>query len=218
MTARSSPATVPASSQSGFTLVELLVALALLSVVLGFVSGGIRFAIRASEATRVLDRQAALAAARETLADCIGSALPVSRIDGDGRIGLAFEGVRDRLDLVCTRSAGVSAGRSRILRLVLRTQRSASHLSVVLDVEPFSPRLDASRPAGPPGTHLLVEDMESLALRYFGDAGDGRDARWQQSWSNSARLPRLVEVAIRFAPGDVRRWPDLLVRAHGEAQ
>ncbi len=216
MIAEPNPAVAPASSQSGFTLVELLVALALLSVVLGFVSGGLRFAIQASEATRVLDRQAALVAARETLADCIGAALPVSRIDQDGRIGLAFGGASERLDLVCALAAGEITQGRQIVRLVLRMRELASRQDVVLDEEAFSSRLDASSPGVPPATHLLVADAHSLAIRYFGDAGDGGGLRWQHSWSDPSRLPELVEIGIGFHPGELRSWPDLVVRTHAE--
>lgn len=191
--------------ESGFTLAELLIAIAVSAVVLGMVAGGIRLATRVNAASASLERSAALAAARHTLEECIEGALPVSQVDRDGQIRLAFAGASDSIELVC------SMGEPRHLLLRIRSGQGGRDL--VLAAASFSQHAGERTTS----THLLVEDIAGLSIRYFGEELDGQGARWRDAWSGEGDgLPALVGLSIGFAGGDRRRWPELIVRPRAE--
>lgn len=203
------PTSTPEESQgeAGFTLAELLVALALLAVVLGLASGGMRFGVRAWEATRAIDRNAELAATRDLISACLKSAAPVSSIDEEGRIAVAFHGAHDHLSLVCPLGRLSNTYR----RLALHLDRNTAAHALVATIEPFQRRRRSRQPAPEAQTHLLAGDVTSLEIRYFGDLGDGAGPKFHDQWTHPGRLPGLVAIAVRFAGSDRRVWPVLSI-------
>jgi general secretion pathway protein J len=71
----------------------------------------------------------------------------------------------------------------------------------------WSPSVRARRlrpqPAAPTETELL-RGVSHIELAFWRPGGD-----WVGSWQ-SADLPALVRVRLRFPPGDPRRWPDIV--------
>ncbi len=196
-----------AKGEAGFTLAELLVALALLAVVLGLANGGIRFGIRAWEATRAIDRNAELSAARDMLAACLKSAVPLSSVDDEGRVALAFQGARDRLSIVCPLRREASPH----WQLDLHVGGSGPARSLIASTTPFQRRKQARQLAAETQAHLLAGQIAGLDIRYFGDLDDGAGAKFHDQWAHPSRLPRLVAIAVRFADADRRVWPLLSV-------
>jgi prepilin-type N-terminal cleavage/methylation domain-containing protein len=196
---QSRPGTI--ASDEGFTLAELLVALAVTAIVLGLAAGGIGTAVRLSEASAAIDRATALAAARHTIGECIEAALALSEVDGKGHVRLAFTGSADRLELVCPLRG--------LTRAVIGLRPSGSRFDFILEEAPFTHRLGAA----PSSAHLLAGDVAGLAIRYLGEERDGRGLVWRTSWSGSRGTPPLaVAIGLSFPEGDMRRWPELIVR------
>ena len=54
----------------------------------------------------------------------------------------------------------------------------------------------------------LLNGVARLELAYFGPAGNLPPA-WRSSWA-APSLPELVRLRIVFAPGDPRRWADIV--------
>ncbi len=196
-----------AGNDAGFTLTELLVALALLAVVLGLASGGIRFGVRAWEATRAIDRSAELAAARNMLAACIKTAAAVSSVDRNGRVALAFAGSRDRLSLVCPLGRETNA----YWRLDIYLGGSGEARSLLASAAPFQRRSGFQQITLGIETHLLTSQISGLEILYYGDLGDGSGAKFHDHWTHPSRLPELVTIALQFSERDRRVWPVLEV-------
>jgi general secretion pathway protein J len=195
------------AEEEGFTVAELLVALAVAAVVLGLASGGIRTAARVGDASAAIERATALAAARQTLAECIESSLPLSEVDGEGRVRLAFSGSAEQLALVCPLAG--------LRRVVLGTRSIEGRHYLVLDEMPFSQH----KGAAPPHAHILAEDVVGLSIRYLGEDSDGRAPAWRPEWSGSESAPPLlVAIRLSFPEGDRRRWPELVVRPRSSTQ
>lgn len=196
-----------APDDAGFTIAELLVALSLLAVVLAFASGGIRFGTQAWEATRAVDLGAELGAARSALRACLQAAAPVRSYDGQGRARTEFQGAEARLSLVCPL---VPEG-GGLQRLDLYLKQTSTRLDLVAATRPYARRANPDDGDAPAEVHRLVEDLEGLSIRYFGDALDGHGVRWQEAWTQPGRLPQLVAVALHFGSNDRRSWPELVV-------
>lgn len=189
------------ASDQGFTLAELLIALAISALVLALAAGGLRMAARMSERSAEIDSMAALAVARGTLTDCIEGAMPVSEVDARGQVRLAFEGGRDRLSLVCLLDG------PRRVTIEARGLRDA--IALTLAEAPFMrhARDDPGKP------HVLSGGIARLMIRYYGEERDGRGLAWRDAWTGgTGRLPLLVGITVELRNGDPRRWPELILR------
>lgn len=200
-----------AIGDAGFTLAELLVALALIAVVLGFATGGIRFGIRAWDATRVIDENAEIGLARDMLRACIGAATPLSSVDKDGRIDFAFQGSHDRLALACPLGRSDGSAPTTFHRLSLHLLRRGARLDLVAKTGPYLRRVHVPGSESEPAVHTLVRGIAGVALRYFGDLGDGDGRSFHDQWTHPNRLPELIALAVSFDDGDRRLWPELAI-------
>src|SRR6266702_6026314 len=77
----------------------------------------------------------------------------------------------------------------------------------ILIVAAFSSR--SPRDIAPTETDL-IRGVRRLELAYFSGASSGQMPRWHAQWAGP-RLPLLIRVRWRFAKGDRRRWPDIIV-------
>ena len=76
--------------QAGSTLVELLVALALLALIVTAITGGLHFGRRVWERDRSAEARVELEAAARAIEDLIASAYPATAVGTEGRPLLVF--------------------------------------------------------------------------------------------------------------------------------
>ncbi len=186
-------------SESGFTLLEVIVSLAVLGFILAGLAQAARFGIAAwGVETRMADRAAELERVDRVLRLLIESAsAPVAADDKP------FEGQEHRMvfntllpDQPQTRPirhAQVSLGVDDRHRLVIRWQVHPN--ATLLGTQP--PRREV----------VLAEAVERIDLAYRQTAADG--GKWGKSWGESA-LPSLVQIHFVLPPGR-HRWPDMQV-------
>ena len=189
-------------SRCAFTLIEVLLAMALLALLLGAFYSYLNSASSAQQAAR--DAAAKQLAAR-TLCDMLERDLMCS-LAGDPSAGAGINGSATELS-VLTRSVGpalATAGyddRSASADLESATYRfdesntvvtisRAPVVAYVLDVES---REDAS---GDQPAHESIGPLERVRFRYY----DGR--AWRESFDSNAsdRLPAAVEIAVWLHP------------------
>ena len=187
------------SSSGGFTLIEVIIALA----IFGFVLVGLAQALRFGTSARVVeDRLAGNAAQLERIDRVLRRLIeqaspPVSTDDKP------FAGEEHRLTLMTllpdepqtamTRHAQVAIGVDDRHRLVLRW---TPHPNAVA-IGP-TPRLQEV---------VLAEGVERIDLAYHADTAGG--GKWSKAWSESA-LPALVQLHF-VLPAGRHRWPDMQV-------
>src|SRR5262249_25403671 len=58
----------------------------------------------------------------------------------------------------------------------------------------------------------LLDGVEELSISYFGPDSGVAGGRWQRFWYERAQPPQLVRIAVKFAKGDRRTWPELIIR------
>lgn len=195
--------------EAGFTLVELLVALALVGVMTGLIFGGVRLAGRAWESA---DAQASdgadLWAVESVLRRAIGSAYPAyaSADPSDGRI--AFEGGPSSLSLLAPLPQAVEAGVTAAMRFQLLPEKSSRVLVMNWRLD-----LPASAQDGPlPEQQArLLGQVRRLGFAYFGPREPGGTPVWQRDWVGRDRLPALVRVAIERDEPAGGAWPEFFV-------
>src|SRR5258705_4787147 len=184
--------------EQGLTLIELLLSLAILAILTGFLAGGLSIARRAFATDRASEIGSETSAAIQTVAALVGSALPV-RFDGAGpKDAIGFDGRSEGISFV-----GLSEGRS--LRggphkIVLRR----SGREVVVDFVPFTgARLkENSDPA--PTRVVVLSGVREIRIGYFGTLNPKVTPAWRADWFRAERLPDLVSIRIGFE--DERRY------------
>ena len=177
--------------EQGLTLIELLLSLAILAVLTGFLAGGLSMGRRAFGADRTSEIGSETSAAIQTVSALIGSALPV-RSDGTGQKDIRFDGRQEVLSFV-----GLSEGRS--LRggphkIVLR--RSGG--DVVVDFVPFTGALSKENSEPAPTRVVVLGGVREIRIGYFGTTDAKVKPTWRTDWVRAERLPDLVSIRIEF--------------------
>lgn len=206
---------IPRGSSSGFTLVELLVTLALTAMLVSFTIGGIRLAmdgyIRFNADETGFDAQAGL----DALGMLIEKTWPATVVDSE--TGLAtplFAGHRDEL-LFATLSEGDALEGG--LHAVKLSQSCDRRESCILELRTALLRphakIDMNTPAVTVGT-----GVKSMRLRYYGrETRTSPRAEWHDRWLGHDTLPFAVALDIEFGPEPRSPRASIVVRiAHSD--
>ena len=181
----------------GFTLLEVLAALAVLGLLLAGLAQGVQFGLRA------WDLQARDVAWRNDIEAADRSIrLLIRRVRSGAEL-------RDRPPVV-----GGPQGCELVTLLpqqaagpaVARLEVDAGH-RLVLRWRP-APHVSWFGPLPPPQEAVLLERVERVEFAYWKDQPGGGGG-WQRGWNEPA-APALVRLRIIFPPGDARRWPDIV--------
>ena len=202
------------SNQAGFTLLELLIALSLLSLIVVFVLGSLRFGRRAWEVADRLDQTVSVAAAQLYLRDTLARAEPIGIPDAQGRLQLAFQGTSSSLTFVANLEGYTTAAGLHEIAIDRREPSSLSdhqHGAVALNMFLFRPAAKSGDRPKPIEVRDLVTNVGALRFRYFGRLKDTDQPSWRDNWQGAFRLPDLIAINLAFAPGDPRSWPELIV-------
>jgi general secretion pathway protein J len=192
-------------SRAGFTLLEILVVLAVLGLLLVGLLQDNRFVLLG------WDKQARLAAASEeldnverTLRHLIEHAAAGSKWDA-----VTFAGTSHSVTFTSVMPAGMAGLANR--RADVRLAADDAHRLLLL----WTPHLHAVR-VGPPSSAVpteILHGVERLELEYL----PGQGATWISTW-NDAAPPKLVRIRIVFSDANHGHWPDILAAPMLEAQ
>ena len=195
---------------AGFTLIELVIALALMGVMVLFMYSGLAFGLRGWDAAdtngrRTADRRIAENFLRREVAE-----LFPMRWKDPLVLRLAFEGKPDLLRFVSVRPAGISVtglslvGVSAEQDTVKRTRNL-----VMRRASPGDEQKDFGPLAQGEAT-ILFEDIDSVVFEYYGAENDFTDPKWVDTWEWPGRIPQLIRIRVRTADGSY--LPEMIVR------
>lgn len=188
-----------ARHRAGFTLVELLVALAVFAAVAAIAYGAL---------DRIAQVRGALAAEQDRFGDVVRSVSDLTRdlrqaiarpVRGNaGELRPALVGAPDHVELTRLGFANpLALTRSNLERVVwgLDDRRLRQGRYAVLDRAPNSA----------PATRTRLDEVDGLRLRYLGGDGAWREY-WPPDGADPALLPRAVELRIALTDlGELRR-------------
>ena len=199
-------------SQRGFTLIELVVAMALLGTMMVLMYSGLTFSLRgwdagAANGQRIADRRIGENFLRRELSEIFPMRWKDPMV-----LRLAFEGETQRVRFVSSRPADVTGGGLSLVGIEVEAGADSRDRSLVMrrampddDAKDFGP-LDGAK-----GTVILA-GVDSVAFSYFGSENDFTDPKWSDTWTYAGRVPQMVRMRIRTTEGTV--LPEMLVRVN----
>ena len=194
---------------SGFTLLEVLVAITLLGLIAALLSGGLRFGTRVwHRGEDQLQALAAIQSAHGLMRRQLIQAVPIIAPD-DPEGFIMFDGMPTYVRFVATAPADVMVGGDYDITLGLSyDEKRAQHLVMSWRL------LDESRDEL--AEHkteqvLLVRDVAEVSFAFFGAEDEGETPEWHEMWVERTTLPRLIRIMVYFHDEDPRLWPALVV-------
>ena len=217
MSARSIPFLRPAcpgrKAERGFTLIEVLIALTLLSLLMLALTGAMRAMGQTSEGVeRRIEAEDDYRIAQAFLRDILGQAsarVSDQSAAGGGLRDVFFAGQPDALVWIGIMPARHGLGGRHYMRLALEPDASGTHL--VLRYAPWN-GAPAFADWATAEARILVRDVQGLHLRYQHPLSGA----WQPNWSPAADLPPGINLflpsAIELAvDGPTPAWPPVVV-------
>lgn len=197
-----------ARREGGFTLLELLVALALVGLIVAMLFGSLRFGIRVWEAgNETIEASAELRLVQGFIRRQLGQAFPVVRSKRSGDSYVEFDGQRDSLAFVAPMPAHLGGG--GLYQITLTVERSSGDYSLLMARRLFHPDVDDDVDDDEP--MVLIEGLRDIEFAYFGAEDNTRSPEWHSEWREMDRLPSLVRIAAEFPRDEKRQWPELVV-------
>jgi general secretion pathway protein J len=187
-------------NEAGFTLLELLVAMAVLSLLSLVMMGGLKFGARVWErAQGTSDESDAVTTAEAFIRHQLVAAYPQWHDTGPDKPHILFAGDQHGVTFLAPRPEQFGTGTDLQFALL---RSSAGDLDVT-----WQPQEAGALP-----THtVLLRNISAVEFSYYGPPPGGNVPKWFDSWSNRARLPDLIRIRVAFQPKDRRVWPELVV-------
>lgn len=199
------------SSQAGFTLLELLVAVMILTLIMTASMGAVRVGSRSFEAGVLrADEAAEIRVIASVLRRQFRQLLPVTLTENNHDF-IAFEGDRHHVQFVAPAPDSSTGPGFLVYRLANGSSPGAN--SLILDFAPFDPGSDHFEMPENSGRELLADGLR-VSFDYFGTVDELDQPDWHNEWPiDSARLPTIVRMHLAKSG---QQYPELLFRVRFE--
>jgi len=198
---------VKRAQQAGFTLIEIVIAMALLAAMLGMAWSGVSFALHswdagANQGHRTADTRLSQNFLRRELSEIF----PM-RFKDATNLKLALEGSATRLRFVSTRPAGLSTAGLSLVSLEVEGEGRKRNL-VMRRAAPDDAAKDFA-PLERSEATILYPDVDTVHFSYFGSDNDIEQPKWRDEWTH-AKMPTLIRLRVTAADG--AEQPETMVR------
>jgi general secretion pathway protein J len=208
----------PRGQVKGFTLVELLLAITLMSILLGLTYSGLRAATRSSErGEKILAAGGELRAAHQFMRRQLNQMLPLpfAVTDDAEETRIVFTGDSGRISYVAPMPGYLGSGGPQVQ--VVEVVNDDNDEMVVQFSHALLQGFEEERLYDRDPV-ILLEGVESAGFEFLGRDEEGELTGWVTSWDQQDILPVAVRLDLEFAKGLNLRWPDLVAGVRVDAQ
>lgn len=198
----SAPGSASRQRQIGFTLLELVIAITLMSLVLIMLYSGLRLGLNSSESgEQRAEATDQLRLIHEFLRRQLAQSMTVYQANAQNEQIVVFSGSANRIEFVAPMLAQL--GQGGLYRM--RIEAIDGRLWV---------RWRLYQPNDGEGSEehekMLLDQVSAIEWAYFGQEreNDQEPPRWRSEWTSPERRPSLVRLNLRQA---AQNWPDLVV-------
>lgn len=205
----------------GFTLIEVLIAMTLLSMMVVLLFASLRICAKSWEqGENKIAEVNEVAVVYNFFQRHLSSAIPLwndfgaegglkpetgAASEGQDR-ALSFQGKKQSLQFVSVFPA--SAGRSGMQLFSIQPQQQDGEQVINVTLTPFFPVTEGEEWRRE--EVVLLRHVSDFSLAYFGaDVDSGGESRWQDEWLKKEIQPRLVKISIGTENGIF--WPDMII-------
>lgn len=199
---------VPHRRSRGFTLIEVLLATALLAAGLALAFGTLGAATKTVQRGELMaQRSERMRAVQGFLRRRIAAARPVAfDTDTASLLPQRFIGDSERMRFVADLPDYLGQGGPYLHDFSVDGGGQDGRILLTLGLVQSGETIEDRVPRPP---EVLVEGLESARFRYRALDSEGKLGAWQEQWTAVEQLPLLIEVTLRDADGS--QWPPLVV-------
>jgi general secretion pathway protein J len=190
----------------GFSLLEILAALVLLSLVLLGVYSGIRTATRIVRSGDVaIERIDQVRSAQQFLRRELAQAVTIAFDRNDNGDGIVFSGGEREIRFVAPLPGYLGAMGAQLQTWKLVDDDNDDRMRLEASFALLPPDGSEPKPIGEP--EVLVDGIHKGSFAFRGFDKDGNPIDWQAAWDDGRRTPSLVRIDLDLDGGVV--WPTL---------
>jgi general secretion pathway protein J len=189
------------AEEAGFTLVEMLVALALLSIMTLYAWQSFSMLQRFKLIADRVGSQMEVDAAARQMAIAISDTRGVLGHDVNNQPLGTFKGQPNRIEFIATSDGERETGGFYVVtyRLDEKARLISTH------------RLFREKEILAETTIMLLRNVKSLSFKYLFQAPSEQKPQAFDVWERKLTSPSAVEVKVEFEEGDKRKWPRTFV-------
>lgn len=193
----------------GFTLIEVLLAIALLSIIMAMAYGGFRASVRATNSGEyIIEQNNRVRVVQQFARRQLMQARSLIIEEADDGEQQRFQGEPHFVRFVSPMPGYLSYGGPYVQELVLERGNSGLELvyyyAMLNGYEPGDLRLMSDG-------HVLMEDVRSGEFIFLDVDPDSSEPFWTDLWEEPERLPLAVGLTMELNSDIDLIWPDLIV-------
>lgn len=198
-------------NQQGFTLIEVLIAMTLLSIMVVLLFGSLKICAESwDRGESKMNQVNEIGVVYSFFQRQLTTAIPIwDDFSVADEKTFSFYGDEHSMQFVGEFPASASRGGLQRFSIDLDDEKSGRQIvdtQINVTVKPFLPVLDDKGLAKEQVT--LIKHVKALAFSYFG-IDDTSELSWQSTWLERDSLPQMVKIHIEREDG--MYWPDMVV-------
>lgn len=194
---------------AGFTLLELLVAMALVGLLSLVLWGGLHFG---TQVWRVSDDDMregdSVRMVQNELTRMISAAYPAFQQIDASHARILFDGDPHRLQFLAPDRATPGS-----MSVVTIEEAQGTHDVAMRTVT----RAELATESDPGWSRILLDHLKSLEFSYYGSNNPQEEPAWHSEWKDRTRPPALVRIRVAFVDAHARHHPEFVIRPRIEA-
>jgi general secretion pathway protein J len=208
---------MPPSSNNphqGFTLIEVLIAMTLMSVMLAVLFGSMKICAESWEKgeNKIADVNET-AVVYQFFQQHLTTTIPLWDDFSNEEKMLSFQGTKESLQFVSGFPASAKKSGLQLFKIKYLNDKEGGYIEVA--IKPFFPSQEKDKEEDSGDSVNLISGVTNLTVSYYGIDESQPEGYWQDEWTNRENLPKLVKIKIERDSGSP--WPDMIfdIKAFG---